>query len=193
MKGGILYPFRGVALLLRGVALLLLLSFSLFACGGQSEDISPDEYKEFDGAHADNSRRIESLKAKLYEDPENFGLLAALGDVYFESQRFEEAIREYDKALKINPTSADCLNDKGLALFYTGQSDAALESINKSIEADPVYVHPRLSKGFMLMTLGRYEEAIEPLNKVKELDPTGKMGIEADNFLAQIKAMQGQS
>lgn len=187
MKLGVIRNCPGVTLF---YVLSVLLLFT--ACGGEKEDSSPEGYKEYDGGFADAENRIETLKASLYEDPDNFQLLSALGDAYFESQRYNEAVKEYEKALKIDPTNSDCLNDMGLALFYTGNSEAALESFEKATDADSSYVYSWLSKGFVLMSLGRYEEAELALNKVQELDPLGKLGEEADNFLAQIGASKGQ-
>ena len=92
----------------------------------------------------------------------------------------------YDRALVVNPMSADCLNDKGLALYYIGDPDAAIVSFDKAVAADPEYVNAWLSKGFVLVSEGRYEEATAPLHKVKELDPFGGLAIEADKFLAII-------
>ena len=130
---------------------------------------------------------IEQLKARLFDNPNDFATLSTLGDLYFESAQYFEAIQTYDKALTVNPMSADCLNDKGLALYYTGDPDSALASFDKAIEADPAYTHAWLSKGFVLVSEGRYREAIPPLNKVKELDTTGRLTADVDNFLAIAK------
>ena len=127
---------------------------------------------------------IDQLKAKLFDNPNDFSTLVALGKLHFESAQYFEAIQTYDKALTVNPMCADCLNDKGLALFYFGDPDSALESFDKAVEVDPAYTHAWLSKGFVLVSEGRYEEAVAPLNKVKEHDTTGGLAIEADKFLA---------
>ena len=129
---------------------------------------------------------IEQLKVRLFDNPDDFSILSALGDLYFESAQYFKAIQSYDKALTVNPMCTDCLNDKGLALFYTGDSNAALKSFDKAIALEPDFTHAWLSKGFVLVSEGRYEEATEPLNKVKELDTTGGLAAEADKFLALV-------
>ncbi len=178
----------GTFKIMKPIAFALL--FFLAACGSKEEP-AMEELKEFDGRHSESEQRIESLKSRLFDDPENAQLLAALGDAYFESERYQEAIKIYDKVVKIDPKNADCLNDRGLAYFYLGNNDAALESIDAAISADPAYKHPWLSKGFVLVTIGRYEEAVPPLKKAREIDPGGPIAIEADKFLAQIEAMKG--
>ena len=118
----------------------LLVVFSLFlllaGCDKGEEKKATEDFQEWNGKGAQSEKRIESLKASLYENPDNFELLSALGDAYFDSEKYKEAIAEYDKALKINPKDADCLNDKGLAYFYLGNSEAALEAI-KTIKREP--------------------------------------------------------
>ena len=112
--------------------------------------------------------------------------LSALGDLYFESAQYFEAIQIYDRALVVNPMCADCLNDKGLASFYLGDTNSAIESLDRAIETDPTYPNAWLSKGFVLVSMGRYEDAVVPLNKVKELDSAGGFAAEADKFLGII-------
>ena len=191
-RTAVLRPDRGHGsfyLVMTALSALLLLAAG---CDGGKKEAAYEDLQEWDGRYGSTDRRIEMLKASLYEDPDNFDLLSALGDAYFESQRYEDAIVEYEKALKIRPDDADCLNDMGLAYFYTGNTEKGLESVEKAIESSPGYKHPWLSKGFMLMSIGRYDEAVEPLNRVKELDPGGKLAEEADRFLMQIEAMRGR-
>lgn len=132
------------------------------------------------------SSEIDQLKVRLFDNPEDFNALSELGDLYFESARYIEAIQTYDKALVVNPMCADCLNDKGLAFFYSGDPNSAIDAFDKAITVDPGFMNAWLSKGFVLYSEGRYQEAIEPLNKVKELDTTGQMAQEADKFLALV-------
>ena len=135
------------------------------------------------------SSYIEQLKAQLLNNPNDFNMLSALADMYFESSQYFEAIQTYDRAIAVNPACADCFNDKGLALYYLGDANAAIESFDKAIEIDPTYTNAWLSKGYVLVSVGRYQEAIEPLNKVKELDTTGDLAPEADKFLATAMKM----
>ncbi len=133
---------------------------------------------------------IEQMKAKLLINPNDFGTLSVLADMYFESARYVEAFETYDKAIAVNPRCADCYNDRGLSLFYIGDPASALESFDKAIEIDPGFVRAWLSKGYVLTSAGRYKEAVAPLNKVKELDGNGVLAQQADEFLA-IGAQNG--
>lgn len=124
-------------------------------------------------------KEIESIN-----DPEK---LAQLGDKYFESSRFAEAIEAYEKALKLNPKDADTFNDLGLALHYTARSEKAVEILRKGTEANPSFQRLWLSLGFVLTASGKGEEAKAALNKAVDLDPNSTQGQEAKRLLGLIK------
>ena len=170
-------------IILRNLCALLIL-MSMVACDDKSAKISsqPQPFPETNLSAAPSE--IDQINAFLVDDPNNFDALSALGDKYFESGQYFEAIQTYDKALAVNPMCADCLNDQGLAYFYSGDANSAIDSLDKAIAINPDYPNTWLSKGFILISEGRYEEAKAPLNKVKELDTVGNLTIEADKFLA---------
>lgn len=164
----------------------ILIMLFITACDGSKKGADQEGLKEFDATIVQSDQKIEMLKSQLFDSPDDFGLLSALGDAYFESQRYIEAIDIYEKAIKIDPKSADSFNDMALSQFYTGNNDAALASVAKALEADSAYTHGWLTKGFILMASGRLDEAAVALKKVKELDLGGRLAEEADNFLNQI-------
>ena len=162
----------------------LLLLLSLIACDEKSTKTTQavEPFPSFDSLQTPSE--IEQFEALLIANPNDFNTLSSLADLYFEASRYLDAIQTYDRAIAVNPSCADCQNDKGLALFYTSNPVAALDSFDRAIAIDPGYTHAWLSKGFVLVSQGRYQDAIGPLNKVKELDTTGQLAAEADKFLA---------
>jgi len=120
-------------------------------------------------------REIESIS-----DPVK---LARLGDKYFESSRFSEAIEAYEKALQFNPKDADTYNDLGLAFHYTARPEKAVEILKRGAEVDPSFQRIWLSLGFVLTASGRGEEAKAALNKAIAIDPNSIMGQEAKRLL----------
>lgn len=166
---------------------IILIMLFITACDGSKKGADQEGLKEFDASTVQSDQKIETLKSQLFDSPDNLELLSALGDLYFESQRYIEAIKVYEKVIKIDPKNADSLNDLALSQFYTGNNEAALVSVTKALEADPVYKHGWLTKGFLLMTSGKLDEAAVAFKKVKELDLGGRLAEEADNFLTQIE------
>ena len=116
-------------------------------------------------------------------DPQS---LALLGDQYFESRNYEQAIELYKKALEINPNDIDTSNDLGLAYHYTGNSDLAEEVLLKGIEADPEFQRIWLTLGYVLKSAGKSEEARSVLQKTVEMGSDNEIGQEAIKMLGQL-------
>jgi Flp pilus assembly protein TadD len=139
------------------------------------------------------SSKERQLLALISKDPENADLLTRLGDLYFENKRFEQAIEEYNKVLKINPADVDTYNDLGLALHYTGSSDTAIETLRKGTEVTPSYQRIWLSLGFVLSQAGKNDEARDALKKTIDLGANSEVGLEAKrilDFLSSTKTSQ---
>jgi tetratricopeptide (TPR) repeat protein len=116
-------------------------------------------------------------------DPQS---LARLGDEYFESSNYKQAIEIYKNVLDNNPSDVDTYNDLGLAYHYTGNSDLAEEVLMKGIEADPEFQRIWLTLGYVLKSTGKNEEARSVLQKTVDMGPANEIGQEAIRMLGEI-------
>ena len=75
--------------------------------------------------------------------------------------RFEEAFREINLAVELDPISQGILKDKGIYYYYTRQYDQAIDVAMVTLELDPNFsaAHRLLSLAYQ--ALGRMDEAIE--------------------------------
>jgi cytochrome c-type biogenesis protein CcmH/NrfG len=76
---------------------------------------------------------IEKLKA----DPANAGLLASIGNIYYDTQQYPAAIDYYQRALKVEPANAGVRTDMATAYWYTGDADTAIAEFQKSLSYEP--------------------------------------------------------
>jgi cytochrome c-type biogenesis protein CcmH/NrfG len=76
---------------------------------------------------------IEKLKA----DPANAGLLANIGNIYYDAQQFPTAIDYYQRALKVEPANTAIRTDMATAYWYTGNADTAIAEFQKSLSYEP--------------------------------------------------------
>jgi cytochrome c-type biogenesis protein CcmH/NrfG len=77
------------------------------------------------------------LLEKLKADPNNAGLLANIGNVYYDAQQFATAIDYYQRALKVEPANAGVRTDMATAYWYTGNADTAIAEFQKSLSYEP--------------------------------------------------------
>ncbi|MGC1932772.1 MAG: tetratricopeptide repeat protein, partial [Candidatus Nitrosopolaris sp.] len=66
------------------------------------------------------------------------------------------AILHYDKALTVDPSDENALNNKGAALYKLGNHTGAIEYFNKALAIDPHDVNALNNKGAALNSLGNH-------------------------------------
>jgi len=77
------------------------------------------------------------LIEKLKSDPNNPGLLASIGNYYYDAQQYPTAINYYQQSLKLEPANANVRTDMATALWYTGDADTAISEFKKSLSYEP--------------------------------------------------------
>ena len=93
------------------------------------------------------AKAAEPLLAQLKTDPNDFGTLSKLGNLYYDGQAYPQAIQYYEKALTVQPNNADVRTDMGTAYWYTGDPDKAIEWYEKSLAIRPNYPNTLLNLG----------------------------------------------
>jgi tetratricopeptide (TPR) repeat protein len=76
---------------------------------------------------------LEQLKA----DPTNAGLLAQLGNLYYDAKQYPTAIDYYERFLKSQPSNTSVRTDLGTAYWYNGDTDTAIAQFNKALSYEP--------------------------------------------------------
>ncbi len=82
------------------------------------------------------------------------------------------AIRNFDKALKLDPTFVDAWVRKGVTLMDTKEEYEALLCLNHAIKLSPRSFKARYNRGKCYLQMKYYEEAIADLNKAVSIKPT---------------------
>src|SRR4030042_580687 len=75
---------------------------------------------------ADYEGEIRAAKSILEKDPINLQALISLGNAYFDTDRYHEAIEAYSRALVIDPKNPDVRTDMGIMYRKSGQFEKAL-------------------------------------------------------------------
>jgi len=82
-------------------------------------------------------RAATPLLEAVNKNPNDFGAVVNLGNVYYDGNQYPEAIKYYQRALEINPSNADVRTDLGTAYWYIGDADRALTEFKKSLKIRP--------------------------------------------------------
>ena len=82
------------------------------------------------------------------------------GQKYLDANQPLKALECFDKFLSSQPTRADAMVKRALALEKLGRDDEALAGYNRAITADNTLVIAHLHKGGLLNRLRRYDEAL---------------------------------
>lgn len=119
-------------------------------------------------------QKIGELKNIVAADPQNFQAWVSLGNEYFDSNQFMDAIEAYDKALEIKPDSPNVLTDQGVMFKRLGWFDRAIENFAKANEIDPSHATSVYNLGIVYRyDLQDFAKAQEAWKKFLELNPTG--------------------
>ena len=83
------------------------------------------------------AKAAEPLLTQLQSNPNDAETVIKLGNLYYDSQAYPQAIQYYEKALSIQPKNADVRTDLGTAYWYTGDADKAIASFEKALAIRP--------------------------------------------------------
>jgi protein O-mannosyl-transferase len=114
----------------------------------------------------------EALWRQALEVTENNGIAhSGLGDALDKKGQTDEAIRQYQAALRLGPDDAGPHNYLGAALDKKGQSEEAIRQYHEALRLKPDYALAHNNLGAALDKKGQSEEAIRQLQEALRLNP----------------------
>jgi cytochrome c-type biogenesis protein CcmH/NrfG len=132
--------------------------------------------------------QIQTLKEIVKKDPENLPAWVELGNLYFDSDRPQEAIEAYRQYLATKPDNPDVRTDMGVMYRKLGQSDKALEEFGKAAQSDPKHANSRYNIGIVLLhDKQNIRAAIKAWEEYLKVDPNSER---AQRIRAQIDKMK---
>lgn len=133
--------------------------------------------------------RVAALTKIANEDTKNATVRTELGNLYFDSERFDLAIPWYEAAHKLSPADPNLSTDLGVSYLYTDQTDKAISQFEKSVAADPKHLKTWLNMGIAkAMVKGDTAGGEAAWKKVIELAPGSE---EAKRAQQGIDALKG--
>ncbi len=111
------------------------------------------------------------------------------GNTLKEQGKLDQAIANYQQALKIEPNNALAYNQMGEIYVQQGKLDAAIAACQNAIKIQPNLAAAYKNLGNALQAGGKIDEAIRSYSKAVEIDP---QFAEAYANLGSMLGMQGQ-
>lgn len=111
--------------------------------GMGQQQVTPEQLKHM----AD--KQAEPLLARLRTTPDDPALLAQIGNIYYDTQSYRDAIQYYDQSLKIDPRNADVRTDLGTSYFYLGDADRAIQEFQIALQKDSKHAQTMFNLGMV--------------------------------------------
>ena len=123
-------------------------------------------------APALDESRAATLRATAERNPGDAETRVQLGNLYFDAERFEDAVKWYEEAVRIAPQDVSASTDLGISYYYTNQPDRALTQFERSLTIDPKHSKTLLNVG-IVRAFGKQdlEGAAKAFQQVLDLAP----------------------
>lgn len=83
--------------------------------------------------------------------------------------RYDEALKDFNDALKLKPNDALLITYRGVVYYAKGQNDLAMKDFNRAIEIDPKAGKAYYQRGMIYENQQKYALAAPELKKAKSL------------------------
>lgn len=120
----------------------------------------------------DQAKRILALEREVSANPNNADAWTQLGNLYFDTNNHESAIKAYKKSLALSPNNANVQTDLGVMYRRNGQPEEAIKAFDKAIEIDPTHEVSRFNKGIVLLhDLNDQKGAVAAWEELVKMNP----------------------
>jgi len=86
-------------------------------------------------------------------------------------QHYADAIRQYNKAIELDPHYVQAYNNRGAVYGFLGRPDRAMEDFNAAIRLSPESPKPYCNRAITYILKGRFEQAIRDLDTAIRIKP----------------------
>jgi len=133
--------------------------------------------------------KVNALKTVVDREPSNAKPRVELANLYFDAERYDDAIKWYEEALKLEPTDVNVSTDLGVCYYYTNQPDKALAQFDKSLKLDPKHAKTLLNVG-IVRAFGKQDldGAAQAWQQVMKLAPNSPEGEAAKRALDSLQS-----
>jgi tetratricopeptide (TPR) repeat protein len=139
-----------------------------------------------------DENKVSALKSVADKQTNNAQPRVELANLYFDAERYDDAITWYQAALKLTPNDVNVSTDLAVCYYYTNQADKALLQLSHSLSIDPKHTKTLLNVG-IVKAFGKQdlEGATKAWEQVVELGPDTPEGQAAKRALDTLRSAHG--
>jgi tetratricopeptide (TPR) repeat protein len=133
--------------------------------------------------------QVKALETVAERERTNATPRVQLGNLYFDAERYPEAIKWYGDALKIAPNDVNVSTDLGVSYYYSNQPDKALEQFDHSLKLDARHAKTLLNVG-IVKAFGKQDldGAVKAWQNVITIAPDSPEGQAAKRALESVQS-----
>lgn len=131
--------------------------------------------------------KAEPLLAQLKANPNDPQLLASIGNIYYDTQTFPDAITYYKKSLELRE-DPNVRTDMGTAYYYSGDADTALTEFSRTLKAHPNFENALFNTGMVKFQAKLdFAGAVEAWQQVLKANPNSARRAEIEQMIARAQ------
>ena len=135
---------------------------------------------------SDKRQMIEKLQKIAMSKEATFETWKELGNIYFDTNQPEQAIKAYARALSFRPDDTDILNDQGAMYRQSGDYQRAVANFEKAFSLDPHNLESLYNCGYVYaFDLGNTQKALVMWRQYITLESKSETARQVQSFIDQ--------
>ena len=157
----------------------------------ENEIVEPGQIEEQDtsddrGLSSDKLQQIENLRKKATSKEATAETWKELGNIYFDTDQPEQAIKAYERVLAMQPDDTDALNDQGAMYRQTGDFQRALTNFEKAYFIDPYNLESLYNSSYVYaFDLNNIPKALVMWRRYLELESKSETARQVQSYIDQ--------
>jgi tetratricopeptide (TPR) repeat protein len=133
--------------------------------------------------------QVRALKSVADREPSNVAPRTQLANLYFDAEKYDEAIKWYEEAVRLAPNDPNVSTDLGVSYYYVNQPDRALDQFAHSLKLNPKHTKTLLNVG-IVRAFGKQDlqGAAEAWQQVLQIAPDSPEGQAAKRALDSLRS-----
>lgn len=118
----------------------------------------------------DVEKAVKAYERGIELNPQSDVLQAAIGNLLFSEDRFDEAVAHYRDAVRLNPTASSNFYSLGQGLLKVDKLDEAEDAFRKVLRLEPDSAHGYFGLGQTYAKMESYDSAIDAFERALQKD-----------------------